>query len=85
VNTPTEDRDRVEYADRGSAAALAGLAQASGHSLEYVVRLAQKGELRTLFAGGRTYRWRMAPPPPRTPRHAQLAMWKRRAQWADAP
>jgi hypothetical protein len=60
-----ESRDRVEFADHGgTAAALRGLAEASGNTLEYVVALAQKNELRKLFVGGRTYRHRSAEAPP---------------------
>ena len=79
------ENHRVEFGDRGgTAAGVRGLAAASGHSLEYVVELAQRGELRRLFAGGKTYRHRAAPEPPAarrriTPRQAQLV--SRRRGW----
>lgn len=41
----------IEYAGAGGIAPLRELAKATGHDLEYVVRLANRGELRRLFAG----------------------------------
>ena len=39
----------------GGLAPLRSLAEASGKDLEYVVRLANRGELRKLFTGGRKF------------------------------
>ena len=47
---------KTEFAAGGQRAALRGLAEASGHDLEYVVRLANRGELGRLFAGGKRFR-----------------------------
>jgi hypothetical protein len=46
---------RVEYANGSSRAALRGLAEASGHSLDYLCHLAAKGELGRVFAGGKRF------------------------------
>jgi hypothetical protein len=74
-----EHRMKTEYAAHGgSAAALSGLAEAAGLPLSAVCELAVKGELMTLFRNGETYRHRAAPEPPRSPRHAQIAMWRKR-------
>ena len=76
---------RVEFADRrGSASALRGLAEASGHSLDYVCELAVKNELGVLFRGGRTFRHRYACAPPRSPRQALLELRRKRAEWQQA-
>jgi hypothetical protein len=42
----------VEYAGAGGLAPLRELAKATGHDLEYVVRLAKNGELRRLLVNG---------------------------------
>jgi hypothetical protein len=47
---------RTEYAGAGGLAPLRRLAEATGHDLEYVVRLANRGELRRLFPNGKTVR-----------------------------
>jgi hypothetical protein len=42
----------IEYAGGGGLAPLRELAKATGHDLEYVVRLANRGELRRLLVNG---------------------------------
>jgi hypothetical protein len=50
------ERRRTEFAAGGSATALRGLAQASGHDVAYLVRLAQQGQLQRIFTRGKTFR-----------------------------
>ena len=74
----------VEYAGAGGLAPLRQLAKATGNELEYVVRLANRGELRRLFPAGKKVTIGTPPEsdtPPITatsPRLAQLALQRKR-------
>jgi hypothetical protein len=47
----------VEYSTNASTrSALRGLAESSGHSLDYLCLLAARGELARVFAGGQVFR-----------------------------
>jgi len=53
----------VEYAGAGGIGPLRDLAEAAGLDLDYVIALANDGELHKIFEGGRVYRIDTEPTP----------------------